>query len=205
MADIRYATLILDDFNRANENPVAYPWIHSTNWDLAMELNNNFIRSPSNDPNNQAFSYWSGEPFSGDIESWGECVGNANLHDSFYFGLVTADPQNGYTCRMANTPGDDFWVLRRMDNGVSSILATGTVEGLPAQPNLCLMQISGSVISCYVSTDAGANWTLKVSASDSTYRTDLFAGFGGQGAPGWDNIGGGPPDELPQIYRRPTE
>jgi hypothetical protein len=204
VADIRYTTNVIDDFARTEEYPpgILPPWVHAPQWDLPGELDGQ-LKSPSFDPNNQAMSIWTGGVMTGPkAEVWGLSHQNADLHDGFYMGLLRESDGAGYYARWANNVGDDPVSITRLDGGGGGTLLNSTGNYLLGLGKTALMQIDGSTISVYVSTDGGANWTLLVDASDSTYRENLCGGLGMQGgAPRWISFGAGPFVRKSQIYR----
>lgn len=198
MADIRYTTVIIDSFNRADEPyppGLLPPWEWTPVWDLPCFLENNGIGSPSFNPNDQAMSSWRGMPMGGDCEAWGIASGDAPLHDAYYYGLFRADG-SGYYVRDAHNVLDQPWQLIRRDpGGGGSLLDQSAGDFLLTgyAPDYAIIQTVGSLVQAGYSQDAGANWTIMVSANDTTYRDDLYMSFGGQGGgPGWDAVGGGP-------------
>lgn len=206
MADIRYSTQIIDDFNRADEPyppGILPPWYHTLGWDLPVHLDGTTIGSPDNDPNNQAMSSWQATWLRGDCETWGISFANANLFDGFHWGLIRADGA-GYYIRNANSVGAQRWQIIRLDgpnNGTQ--LSQSAADLLLAGGTYGLIQLQGTTVATYWSGDAGANWTLMTSAVDNTYRDFLYPAFGAQGgAPGWTAVGAGPIIRKSQIYRR---
>jgi hypothetical protein len=208
MADIRYTTAILDDFNRADEDPIAAPW--TRNWAgvniQSAELRNNQCGSSNGNPAVSAQSYLSTESFTGsEIECWASAVGDAAQAESFRMGLCDgAVGMNGYILRCENPVGSNKWAIRKYTNGSATELIS--VNGdLPGSNQLVLMQLTPAGVFCYISFDTGANWTLRVSHSDTTYRSGLFPHLGANGGgPAWDYVGAGVPITfIPQFYRRP--
>lgn len=204
MADIRYSTNVVDAFDRPPENPIQPPWLKPSNWDVAMRLEGSgFIHSTTANPSDQAFCYYDAESMNGDCEVWATATPDAPLHAAYYMGLVTDDSQGGYYLRNPHNVVNEPWEIWKL--GVGMIASSDPSSFLIADQKV-LMQISGSTISCYYSNDDGANWTLMISVNDTTYRQGLHLGLGAQDAgPGWDDVGGGPFDDISQIYRRPNE
>jgi len=207
MADIRLDPNFIDDFERANENPVQPPWELFDAPFIPMQLDNGVINGTSFNPSNSSQQYYGALPLTGDIiEAWGESFGNANTQDAYRLGLLDGS-NSGYLCYMPNNPGDDEWIIRKYTNGTFSILAQGTPpQSAPSLGDLVLMQTDATSVYCYYSTDNGANWTLMVTGVDADYRTDMYITLGANGeAPGWEMAGGADETELSQIYRRPNE
>lgn len=211
MADIRYVTTVIDDLARADElypPGILPPWYHTPAWDLPVELDGGLLDSPSFDPNNQAMSSWRGGEMRGDRqEGWAQAVADAPLHDAWYWGLLDADG-NGYYVRNPHNVLDEPWILIRLDGGGTSgttLDDSGGIDFLLTgfAPDIAIIQIDGSTVQAGYSQDGGANWTILVSATDTTYREGLYISFGMQGGgPNWESIGGGPFIRRSQIYRR---
>jgi hypothetical protein len=205
MADIRYTTAVLDNFNRPNEDPVLPPW--KTDVGQTMKIQGNQFWGKSF-PTQANIAYWSTESFDGDMECWGK-IGfpGPPIGSGWRLGLCVAGPDfMGYEVLMHNGVGPDGWTIRRYNPGAGSFTnLASALTSLPSTNHLVLMQLVGTAINCYVSTDNGANWTLKVSANENTYRTNLYGFLGTTGTEiSWNDFGGGIPRELrhrPQMYR----
>lgn len=214
MADIRQSTTIKDDFNRADENPVALPWAQ-TNTDAAAgpcKIASQYLRGTktASDPST---AYWTLDSWSGnDAEVWATAMGDAPLTESYRIGLMTdvglgSGAVDGYLCLPSNAVGPDVWALRKYTNGGFSTPAIPQhVLPDPNGVHRVLMRCNGGDVEVWMSEVADPDtWELIVSISDSTYRTNLYAVLGTTGtAPGWDDFGGGPLANpfRPQFYRR---
>jgi hypothetical protein len=210
MADIRQTTVILDDFNRAAEDPILPPWYQAT-----TSFGSNPCRLSGNAiggrvfPPTSSVSYWATESYNGDdAEVWATAMGSAPQAEGWRMGLMHdmgGASIDGYQCLMHNGVGPDTWFIRKMTNATFYTMAS-VVHALPiGGVEMCLMRCKGTQVEVWSSVDAGANWTLIVSATDSTYRTDLYAALGSTGkACGWDNFGAGATLNpwVPQYIRR---
>jgi hypothetical protein len=210
MPDIRYTTSFIDTFSRANENPIQPPWLRNWSGGIDCSLDSGSIGSPNPDPGSSAQSFHSQVEMDGNegpIEAWGVAVGDAPLAASFRMGIADdAVGMNGYILRCSNPVGNDSWIIRKYSGGTFSNLATNPDTQLPTSGDLVLMQIDGSDINCYFSTDNGTTWSLIVSGTDTSFRSGLYPHFGANGGePAWTAVGAGDRDFPPQIYRRPNE
>jgi len=214
MADIRVSPAVIDDFERADENPIALPW--TKNWSaggtIACELSSGILHSPAINPATSGQSFYSAESYTQDggsiVEAWGLASGQIPQAESTRFGLCDdAAGMNGYICRCENPVGDNPWTIRKYVNGTASEIAQNSNFTLPEAGDYCLMQLTDTAVNCYYAQNGDTeNWTLVVSAADTTFRSNLFLHFGGNGSnPGWEAVGGGKELELSQIYRRPGE
>lgn len=204
MADIRY-TPQRDDFQRPNENPINPPWLRNWGSGVNCQLLSNSLKSTVGNPASSGQDFWSTMSFTGDdIEAWGIFTGTLPQAESNRFGLCdSAVGMNGYICRAQNPVGPDNWVIRKYTNGVATGIASQNAP-LPSGGSICLMQLTATHVRVYHSTDGGLNFTLIVSAADTTYRSNLYLHFGGNGrGGGWTGVGGGVPSvrRHPQIYR----
>ena len=210
MADIRQTTVILDDFNRADESIIQSPWqLAYTSFGASpAQLFTNALRGRVFPPT-ASVSYWSTESYNGDgAEVWATAVGSAPQAEGWRMGLMSdvgGTSIDGYQCLMHNGIGPDTWGIRKYTNATFFTLAS-VQHALPiGQVEICLMRCKGAQVEVWSSVDAGANWTLIVSATDSTYRTNLYAVLGTTGkATGWDNFGAGSTQNpwVPQYIRR---
>lgn len=204
MADVRYTTAIIDDFNRPDENPIQLPWKRDWASRIDMELNNNAVGSPNPSPSSGASAYWSTQNFSGDdIEAWSTTAGNANIQDSFQIGLWTSGTPSGYELHIPNPVGADTWQLWRYVAGVTNQLAS-VLHAAPAVGTMVRINTNATHLQAWESLDAGANWTLIVQVATTQFRSNLYIMLGARGGgPGWDNVGGGVPTTfMGQYYRR---
>lgn len=211
MADIRQNTKVRDDFNRANENPVQAPWAQANSgvWGPMSIAGNRLIGTQT--PPTASGAYWSTEAWTGDkAEVWATAAGAVGNNEDWRLGLMRNDGvgvRDGYTFHYGQSAGNNFWQIRRYDDGsLTSIAFDNTPTEVLSEGHMALVRRNGNDIEGWHSTDSGANWTLILAATDTAYTTDLYAMLGAGGnVMGWDDFGGGPLTFIPQIYRRPNE
>lgn len=214
MADIRL-TGLLDDFNRADENPLS----GGGNWaQVDSTTFPNQMRNLSNLAAGQAFltisaSYWTPGTFTGDMEVWGQCAGSTDNNEGWILGLFHdvggAGVVDGYRAGWFQSVGPDTLQIRRIDNGSTTLISTTNAE-IPVGDDVILFRTVGGDLEMWLSTDDGANWTNQVTHADSTYRTDLRLAIATSAAgegfdPKFLGFGGGVEQEeefIPQMYRR---
>lgn len=217
MADIRQNPGFLDDFDRADENPLSGGgnWAQTASgfWS-ELELENN--QATLQGANTLSSSYWTPTSYSGDdCEVWGIAAGGGASGMAFRLGLYkdvgVGANLDGYRYGFDIGASGGRHVIRELLNGAGSNLAVSAdAGGTPTgNPGHLLFRRNGNDLEGWWSSDAGANWTLMVSATDTTYTTNLFlsldlADNGGLQSVEWTAFGGGPAEEFfPQIYRRP--
>lgn len=211
MADIR-TTGLLDDFNRADENPLS----GGGNWAFNQFLSNQ-LKLASNtavgiDASTFQGSYWTPSTFSDDMEVWGTVSGDAGENNTGWLlgfmkemdGATTAD---GYYFQIRNPVGAWTADIQRVANDVPTAIKVYAEPPSLLAGHLLLMQRVGDDLTVYHSEDGGANWTAYgTPVTDTTYMTGLgvFIGVdnGTSSLPGWTDVGGGEPIEfVPQIMR----
>lgn len=228
MADIRQTTVILDDFERADE----YPLSGGGNWNwtdtgpffplrLKHSGSNGVVTHPAstqtgNNSNGRfADSYWV-HPFStsdGIVEVWATPLGGNASGIAWALGLWKQPggtwQVDGYRFRQEVSTGGGSTRIYQYTNGVRTAIASGPNGSTGGFPNMrWLFRIHPSgLLEAYFSTDSGANWTLKVSASGSVGDGTFYLGLGVtdnsySSLPAWDNMGGGVrAPKRTQIYR----
>jgi hypothetical protein len=213
MADIRQSTAVKDNFNRANEIPLAPPWeaLDTGIWS-EEDLRSNSI---THGTGTSSMSYWSTENFNGDdAEAWATSIGGNANGTAWGIGLFStvggSNTVDGYRFRCEIGIGA-IYRLERWDNGSPVTLDTFD-PGHSGGPRPMLIRRNGSDVEGWVTTsgtDTSA-WTLFVSATDTNYTSGLYLALGntdngGTRLTGWDDFGGGTITFVPQIYRRPNE
>lgn len=210
MPDIRTAAQ-LDDFARAPENPLQYPWVKAdaTPWAVNMFLDSSSrIIGVAGD---SMYAY-TGASATGDMEVWGIPIVSADITEAWRMALLkdvgSSGAADGYAMRLAYLIGDEQLTINRVSNGGQTTIANVNVAGVDNPPAYMMLRLIGSAVEAWFG-DASHNWTLMTSATDSTYRDDLHGCLGcasddGTG-PGWDAFGATTEDDLVQIYRRPNE
>jgi len=213
MADIR-VTSEIDNFSRADENPLSaggnYAQVR-TSGDFSQQLQNKSNDAwPQTGAAHFSASYWTPESFTGDMEMWGEVTGFTDNQNAWYLCFIkdvgTANI-DGYICGWIDAVGDRIQI-RRFDNGSATLIKDVALSNLPNGGDLLLLRTVGNDLQAWQSVDAGANWSMDTSVTDSTYRTGLsltLALFSSaSNGPKWAGWGGGQAvDFIPQIYRRP--
>jgi YD repeat-containing protein len=194
LADIR-TTPPLDNFNRANENPIAAPWVPRVAGGARGRL---FNQQLINVNTSTFIDVYTAAPNS--TEVWAQTAGNLDQQEFWYIALL-ANPNgsgvlDGYAAQYVDpTNLPPRWNLLRYDNGVlSQPLATAQVTA--SLPSYFLLRREGGDVVIYRSGDSGANWTQDLRHADATYTTGLYPGLGigtiDATGPSWDNLGGGP-------------
>lgn len=210
MAEIRQSTAILDDFNYT-ESPLSNggKWANpDTAW-TPLQANGTVAKQTSSPYSN---SYWTPEQFAGDdAEIWALTFGGNSPAHAWGFHLYTigsvggSGASDGYFWRMEITTGGGTCYLYRLDNNAGTVLDTETNNPPTGGGWLGLIRRNGNDIEGWASTDGGANWTLYVSATDTTYTGPYYVGLSCAGdLLGFDYMGAGPaPERLVQFIRRP--
>ena len=220
MADIR-TTEILDDFVRPPEFPLDNgTWAQSDTFRFApMAL---FIQGginhrishptaaqwPSGADRRFASSYWL-EPFNtadvGYIEAWGRPTGGNASGLAWSIGLFKdvggSNQIDGYFFREEITTGGGRTVIYKYINGTRTpITGSGPVlfTGAPAGALFMFKLFADGDMEIWCSTDSGDNWTLLLTANDTTYQGQFYIAFGvtdnsGSRLAGWGPVGGGVP------------
>lgn len=218
MPDIRATNVILDDFNRPDEDPLS----GGGNWaQMApgagrdpMRLHNNSASSHEPATTGIEYSYWTPTIFpEGDIEIWsGPRGGEAGAALSGWrFGFMVASTipsanYSGYLFLRESALGD-FIYFRRYTNG-SFVDIPGPVFTEDYGPLLLARRIGNTLEAwCCTTNDGTGTWTLITTIDDATYNGPwrLFLGIEdptGVGT-GWDYFGGGMQSvvQRQQIYR----
>ena len=185
-------TGLLDDFNRAAENPLGNgTWLGPLTSGLVQmsvgsggSANRAIPASAA-----QGNSYWSAATFGPDMEVYGEApaIGGAGEFIDLYLrqvdmGLSTRD---GYRLAVVFSSS---WSLRRVDNNADTVIATATQ--LFSTGDSLGFEVIGSALKGYLKT-AGV-WSLIISATDATYNSASTIGFGSKSQNShWDNFSGG--------------
>jgi hypothetical protein len=164
-------TGILDNFNRANEDPLG-----NGNWTCPLRSGDNNLRVLSNlvalpSAGIQTGNcYWSAADFGPDTEVF--LTISTKPANSECLALVArisgaGSSISGYWGEFCSSAGTDTWDLYRVDSGVFTHLGTqGTAE--LTNGDKVGLEVIGNNIKLYYKPAAGS-WTLKTSASDSTY------------------------------------
>ena len=196
----------LDDFERANENPVQPPWyIVPGNFNMKIDAG---TLDGTEFPPVPALAYYAGREFYGQtVETWGIMAGDAAETDGWRFGMYTVDSllhtglPNGYQCLPHNSIGAWTWTLRRYDNGNPTAIDSGP-EGTMGNTDIVLMRRVGTNIEVWHWRPSTDVWVLRHDVADTTYTIGPFYFiYGATGVEtGWQGIGGGVKNRQ-HIYR----
>lgn len=220
MADIRQNTTVLDDFNRADEEPLSHggDWQRTDSiWSQGLRLKYNVpladgaAYEPSTGSKFGA-SYWTPMSMDGDdAEFWGNAIGGNYPGIHWEISLVSSpggsSAVDGYGFRrLMGTGGGSLRLIKILNGDYSNILAS-IASGVPTAQQWMLIRRNGNAVECWMATNT-SSWTLWMSVNDVTYTTGLFGSIELSDnarlfAHGWDDVGGGPLPQrrLPQIYR----
>ncbi len=144
-------------------------------------------------------AFWTPQAFTGAMEVSAKAAGSPDVSEGWRIGFLKdvggSNQVDGYLLMINNGIGSGGnWQVRRYANGSSQTIFSQNNLGLPGN-KLVLFRRVGGTLEAWESGDNGANWTLKLSVSDSTYTTDLRLALAidsddGTG-PTWDDFGGG--------------
>ena len=114
---------------------------------------------------------------------------NTSHHLSVFVCLQSAGTPgwDGYELRGKVLSGTDLWEIRRVTNGVATVLASKSLE-IAANGTMLLRRAGTSVQFWW--KPAGGVWTQQASATDSTYQWGMI-GAGGLSSGALDNFSGG--------------
>jgi hypothetical protein len=183
---------LLDNFNRANENPVS----QSGNWASVginggpgARLSSNSLRSfPS--PNG-GYSYRVSPYPGGNVQAAVKVTTrpSTNHHLSVLICIQDAGTAgwDGYELRGKVLSGTDSWEIRRVTNGTATVMATKSLE--IATNGTMLLRRLGNTLEFWWKPSSGS-WALQQSTTDTTYMWGMI-GVGGYSSGVLDDFSGG--------------
>ena len=178
-------TPVLDNFNRANENPLS----GGGNWGSISSLGgaqlvSNALASPS--PTTAA-SLWS-TVFAGDVETYGTILISTNNAGLYAEATLSSGNANGYLWQWQGNDVSPSFALYRSDNNVLTTLGTFSGFTLTAGDKLALRVVGDSVQGWVYHL---GSWQQVASATDTTYRTGRIGVRPRGTTPIIDDFGGG--------------
>lgn len=202
MPDIRQ-TGYLDDFQRGAEYPLSY----GGRWLPLFVLGNTYINLDQNSAElwgisggSVQSSYWDVQSFSGDCEVWGRASTGHDLREGLRIYMHMTQPYGrsgtngacGYRASCsAPVLGGAGHAIERIDSYADPVLLA-SADGF--FPQWILLRRIGSTLELWLASDnPPTNWTLSLTADDSTYNYGYF-GIGTQQDdynPSWIGFGGG--------------
>jgi hypothetical protein len=164
----------LDNFERANENPIAVNWSGPIRvGDAQMQLLSAQMKGSAVGDNS---SYWDLQTFGPDAEAWITIVTKPATGDFIQLFLRTVDPglgtMDGYSCLVNVAAGTDTVEFYRYDNG--AFIGIGT--NLPVEfdaGNAFGIQMIGSDLRAFRYDGA---WAEVNSVVDTTYAAAGYIG-----------------------------
>jgi len=200
LGDIR-TTPLLDDFDRANENPLSGGgnWAKADASSQGIQLLNNKVTLAAG---GLARYEWTPAAVDGDVEVWARYAG-AGMDDGAAAELVIvtdvggSNQVDGYALRAVNTFGGAGWQIRRLQNWSATVIASAPFGpgGISDAGQLVLFRRSGTALEGWRSLDGGATWAREITVTDATYTANLHVGLGFSialaSSPSWDDFGGG--------------
>jgi len=159
---------ILDNFNRANEAPLA-----NGNWTCPAQTGAGTLSLTSNQVNStfgSADCYWSASTFGPDSEAFVTISTIDNVCSALFLRAnnLNSTSLNGYWYEYCGVSGasNDTFTIYRIDNGSCTNIAAGTQE--VASGDSIGAGAIGSSLKMYYKAAAGS-WTSVVNVSDATY------------------------------------
>jgi hypothetical protein len=196
-------TSILDDFNRADENPLS----GGGNWAGPIFSANSQMQLVSQAVTGAVAatgdgSYWNASQFNNGavgVEVFAD-VGTVNGTDRFFLDWVenpNTGVENGYELQVNLSV--DLWRLRRLDASVATTLGANVTQAVTAGDGIGFSSVNGTH-TVYYRAGAGS-WTVLFSRSDNTYVGNGNIGLGTIGTVNtMDNFGGGAvADDLVEL------
>lgn len=168
-----YQPLVSDDFNRANENPIAGNWTNDAlgeGSDNQLKIVSNQLQAVTADTSCEA--YWNADTFSGAIEEYFTVVtkpGNTQRVELGFIQQPGSATFDGYKLSCRDNAGTDDFLLERMDNSVGTTIATATIE-FNAGDVIALSRSSTGVFTVWLNGVA-----IAVSSADTTYTGSFHA------------------------------
>ena len=179
------ATSIIDNFNRANENPMT-GWANMTT--SGLQVVSNACTTSGAGLNS---SYWNTIFTGADCEAYVTIASDPASNRSMYVYVRLTDigsgTTDGYAIKFNKLSGTDTLQLIRVDNGSETVLGANFTQELTAG-NKFGIEIVGSTLTAYVNT--GSGWTSLGTRTDSTYSAAGYAGLG-IASGSLDDFGGG--------------
>lgn len=182
-------TGILDNFNRADENPIT-GWTALFN---GFRVVSNAMKGTTAGSN---FAYYSAATYGPDCECYmtiatkvptgGAMAVLARLVDTGSIGTI-----DGYILNVAVAAGTDTITIQRLDNGVGTTLGSSISQEVSNGDSIGIECI-GSSISCWYKA-SGGSWTNLGTRTDSTYTAAGRVGVSTttDTSESFDNFGGG--------------
>ncbi len=166
-------TFLLDDFNRADENPIGGNWTNDAlgeGSDNQLKIVSGQLKAVTFDTSCEA--YWNANTFNGAIIEYFEVITKPGNAQRIELGFIQ-DPGSftfdGYKLSCRDNAGTDDFLFERMDGGIGTTLATATIE-YNAGDIIALSRSLEGVYTVWLNGVRIAN-----SAPDLTYTGNFYA------------------------------
>lgn len=184
-------TLVLDDFNRANNAALGANWTEGDTLGITgivLEVNTNQLRCGSAA---NSIGRWNVSTFGGDSEVYCDVPTLPASGDwiGLFLRMGTGATGDGYVLEVYNDGGSPDLYIFRIDNTAYTQLGAAVTNGVAAGDALMLRAV-GSTITAH-RRQSGV-WSTSMTRTDSTYSAAGFIGVYGTGTTfRLDDFGGG--------------
>ena len=160
-------TPVLDDFNRANGGAGAnWSLIRSTGF-ASMNVSGNAAVDSSS--TQFAWNYWSSASFGPDCEAY-VTVSSHGATDTIRIGARVSSfgtTHQGYYVAVSSTGA---WSIIRIDNGISTTLASGVTQALGSGDKLAIRIVGAMITALHYTGGSGWQQVLSYDSSNDTIR-----------------------------------
>lgn len=172
-------TQLLDDFNRANESPLAGNWstpITAVGFGAQARLTSNAIITHNTPPANVG-AYWDIATFGPDCEAWMRCAADLNSGESWYvYARIKDEATTNYDAYQVSLNFAGTLAITRRDNGAGTLLSSSTVTATVG--DYIGIRCIGSLIEAWHKPVSTGEWVRVTTAEDNTYPAAGYIGFG---------------------------
>lgn len=197
MADIR-RTSSIDTFDRVvPESPVLPPWFVVEG--AQSPTIGNGVFSPNDVFSVTSHAYLGDRVFYGpEVELWAQRGEGADQTEESGMALFQTPfslaTRSGYSIRSGDAIGGSYTSLSRYDNGIETTGIDSVTDQI-AGGSIIMLRLNGDRVEGWYSTDGGANWSLLLEGTDTTYRAFFYAYLridsDDAAGPTWIDLGGG--------------
>lgn len=183
---------LLDDANRANENPIGGNWSPDPVADFGnIQIVDNEFR-PTGASDTICSAYWNAAQFGASQEAWLK-VGDTGPGGANNIALLVRIQQPGPTTGDAYFLGcnGSAWSIYRYDNGAATQLGTSVSGNVLVPGDEMLFRAVGATLKGYRWIAATSTWVEVISRDDQTYTGGGYIGMRLDRSPTAEEFGGG--------------